>query len=198
VYVSAKPADEGHKYGHQKIENISSLLEGVFIVAAALVIVYTGALRLFDPVELFELNLAIAVSMVATAFNAGLSVLLARVGRTTGSAALEADAKHLLSDVVSSVGVWVGLLVVQLTGWRPIDSLLAFIVAALVIRMGAGLVVKSSHYLMDQSCTKEEKTIREVLLRHRYRFIDFHDVKTRRHGNQVRRATSISQRFTER
>lgn len=185
VYVSEKPADESHEYGHQKIENISSLLEGLFIIAAALLIIYAAAVRLFGEVRLFELNFAIGISMAATALNAGLSWFLARTARKSGSAALEGDAKHLLSDVVSSVGVWIGLFIVEFTGFTALDSILAFIVALLIARMGFGLVTKSSHPLMDRSCEEEEQEIRKVLLRHESQFLDFHDVKTRRHGNQV-------------
>jgi len=185
VYISEKPADDSHEYGHQKIEEISRMLEGLFIIAAALLIVYAAALRFFSSVELFELDVAIGVSMVATALNAGLSWFLARTARRSGSAALEGDAQHLLSDVISSVGVWIGLFIVQLTGWTSLDSILAFVVAALIARMGLGLVMKSSQFLMDRSCKEEEEEIREVLMRHKSRFVDFHDVKTRRHGNQV-------------
>jgi len=185
IHISEKPADDSHNYGHQKIEEISSMMEGLFIVAAALLIVYAAAGRFFEYAELFELDLAIGISMLATALNAGLSWFLARTARESGSAALEGDAKHLLSDVISSAGVWVGLFVVQLTGWSSMDSILAFAVAALIARMGIGLVIKSSHHLMDRSCKEEEKKMREILLRHRFHFIDFHDVKTRRHGNQV-------------
>ncbi len=185
VYVSEKPADDSHNYGHQKIEEISSMLEGVFIVAATLLIVYAAAGRFFESVELLELNLAIGISMLATALNAGLSWFLARTARRSGSAALEGDAKHLLSDVISSAGVWIGLFVVQLTGWNSVDSVLAFVVAALIARMGIGLILKSSHHLMDRSCKDEEKKMKEILARHRFRFIDFHNVKTRRHGNQI-------------
>ena len=185
IHISEKPADDSHNYGHQKIEEISSLLEGLFIVVAALLIVYAAAGRFFEYAELFELDLAIGISMLATALNAGLSWFLARTARESGSAALEGDAKHLLSDVISSAGVWVGLFIVQLTGWSSMDSILAFAVAALIARMGIGLVIKSSHRLMDRSCKEEEKKMREILLRHRFHFIDFHDVKTRRHGNQV-------------
>ena len=185
IHISEKPADDSHNYGHQKIEEISSMLEGLFIIAAALLIVYAAAGRFFEYAELFELNLAIGISMLATALNAGLSWFLARTARESGSAALEGDAKHLLSDVISSAGVWVGLFVVQLTGWSSMDSILAFAVAALIARMGIGLVIKSSHHLMGRSCKEEEKKMREILLRHRFHFIDFHDLKTRRHGNQV-------------
>lgn len=185
VYVSAKPADDSHNYGHQKIEEISSMMEGLFIVAAALLIIYASAVRFFESAELFELDLAIGISMVATALNGGLSWYLSRTARESGSAALEGDAKHLLSDVISSAGIWVGLFIVQLTGWGFMDSILAFAVAALIARMGVGLVIKSSQQLMDRSCKEEEKKMSEVFLRHKFQFIDFHDVKTRRQGNQV-------------
>jgi len=185
IHVSEKPADDSHNYGHQKIEEISSMLEGVFIIAAALLIVYAATRRFFESVELLELNLAIGISMLAAALNAGLSWFLARTAKRSGSAALEGDAKHLLSDVISSVGVWIGLFVVQLTGWNFMDSILAFVVAALIAQMGIGLILKSSHHLMDRSCKEEEEKMKEILARHRFRFIDFHNVRTRRHGNQI-------------
>jgi cation diffusion facilitator family transporter len=185
VYVSERAPDRSHKYGHEKIEDISSLMEGIFIIIAAFFIIYAAAGRLFEPAELFELDIAIGVSMFATALNAGLSLLLIKTAKSWGSTALEGDAKHLFSDVISTGGVWIGLFVAQLTGWSFLDSVLAFVVAALIVRMGAGLVMKSSNRLMDQSCIEEEKKIMEVLGRHSFQFIDFHDLKTRRHGNQV-------------
>lgn len=185
IHVSEKPADDSHNYGHQKIEEISSMLEGVFIIAAALLIVYAATGRFFESVELLELNLAIGISMLAAALNAGLSWFLARTAKRSGSVALEGDAKHLLSDVISSAGVWIGLFVVQLTGWNSMDSILAFVVAALIAKMGIGLILKSSHHLMDRSCKEEEEKMKEILARHRFRFIDFHNVRTRRHGNQI-------------
>jgi cation diffusion facilitator family transporter len=122
---------------------------------------------------------------VATSLNGGLSWFLVRTAKKNGSAALEGDAKHLLSDVISSAGIWVGLFIVSLTGWSLVDPILAFVVAALIARMGLGLILKSSSRLMDNSCKAEEDKIREVLLRHKFRFIDFHDLKTRRNGNLV-------------
>ena len=185
VWLSEKPADDSHNYGHQKVEDISSLLEGIFIVVAAFLIINAAAGRLFSAVLPIKIDLAIGISMVATALNGGLSWFLTRSAKKSGSAALEGDAKHLLSDVISSAGVWVGLFIVSLTGWGIVDPILAFIVAALIIRMGLGLVIKSSSRLMDNSCKEEEAKIREVLLRHKFRFIDFHDLKTRRNGNLV-------------
>jgi cation diffusion facilitator family transporter len=185
VCVSERAPDSSHKYGHEKIEDISSLMEGILIIAAALLIISAAAGRLFEPVELLELNIAIGISIFATALNAGLSLLLIRTAKSCGSSALEGDAKHLFSDVISTVGVWIGLVVAQLTGWSFLDSVMAFVVAALIVRMGVGLVLKSANRLMDQSCRKEEEKIMDVLGRHSYQFIDFHDLKTRRSGNQV-------------
>ena len=185
VCVSERAPDSNHKYGHEKIEDVSCLVEGIFVIIAALLIIYAAAGRLFEPAELLKLDLAIGISMFATALNAGLSWLLIKTAKSCGSSALEGDAKHLFSDVISTVGVWIGLFVAQLTGWGFLDSMLAFLVAALVVRMGVGLVLKSSNRLMDQSCIAEEAKIMEVLGRHSFQFIDFHDLKTRRHGNQV-------------
>src|SRR4030043_1688829 len=184
VYVSEKPADDSHNYGHQKIEEISSMFEGVFIVAAALLIVYAATGRFFESVELLELNLAIGISMLAAALNAGLSCFLARTARRSGSAGPEGDAKTLPSDVVSSAGGWIGLFVVQLTGWNSVDSVFAFVVAALIARMGIGLILKSSHHLMDRSCKDEEEKMKEILARQKFRFKNFHNVKTPPHGNK--------------
>jgi len=185
VCISERAPDSSHKYGHEKVEDISSLIEGIFIIIAAALIVVAAAGRLFESVEFFELNIAIGISMFATALNGALSWMLIRTAKSCGSTALEGDAKHLFSDVISTVGVWIGLFIAQLTGWAFLDSLMAFVVAALVVRVGLGLVLKSSNRLMDQSCEEEEKKIIEVLGRHKFHFIDFHNLKTRRHGNQV-------------
>jgi cation diffusion facilitator family transporter len=185
VWLSEKPADDSHNYGHQKIEDISSMLEGIFIIVAAALIINAAIGRLFSGIVPIELDLAIGISVVATAMNGGISWFLGRAAKKSGSAALEGDSKHLMSDVISTVGIWVGLIVIRFTGWSWVDAFMAFIVAAVIVRMGLGLVIKSCSRLMDNSCKEEEKKIKEVLMRHHYRFIDFHDVKTRRNGNLV-------------
>ena len=185
VCVSERAPDSDHKYGHEKVEDISSLIEGISILIAAALIVYAAAGRLFESGEFLELNLAIGISVFATALNGALSLFLIRTAKSCGSIALEGDAKHLFSDVISTAGVWIGLIIAQLTGWIFLDSILAFFVSALVVKVGIELVIKSSNRLMDQSCTAEEEKIIEVLNRHSFNFIDFHNLKTRRHGNQV-------------
>jgi len=185
VCVSEKAPDSSHKYGHEKIEDISSMIEGIFVIIAAALIIHAAAGRLYEPVQLMQLDVAIGVSILATTLNGVLSWMLIRTAKSCGSAALEGDAKHLFSDVISTVGVWIGLVLAHLTGWGFLDSFLAFVVAALIVKMGVTLFIKSSNRLMDQSCKKEEEKIMEVFGRHSFQFIDFHDLKTRRHGNQV-------------
>jgi len=185
VRISEMPADRNHQYGHQKVENVSSFVEGVLVLIAAFLIVQTAARRLFKPVELQSLGLALGVSFLATALNGGLSWFLSRTAGETGSLALEGDAKHLLSDVISSIGVIAGLLVANFTGWSFMDPVLAIIVAALVFRIGLRLTLKASGGLMDYSCPEEEAKIMEVIGRHKSQYIDFHNVKTRRSGDKV-------------
>ena len=185
VRISVMPADPSHEYGHQKVENISAFVEGALILVAGSLIAYTAFSRLFSSVELVDLSLAVGVSFFATACNFGLSWLLSRSAKETGSVALEGDAKHLLSDVASTIGVNAGLLVAGFTGWNILDPLLALAVAVLVSRMGVQLVMKAGSGLMDQATTEEEDRIRRVLEEHRSRFVDYHELKTRRSGNQV-------------
>ena len=185
VYVSGKPADDEHHYGHQKVEYITSLVEGGLIITAAIFIIHTALERLSKPVPITSVESAIGMNLFATAMNGGLSMFLIRRSKETGSIALEGDAKHLLSDVVTSVGVAGGLFVSQLTGWTQADPLIALAVSALIIRMGAEIMLKSSRGLMDDHCPETEEKIEALLDRHRSSFVDYHDIKTRRSGTQV-------------
>lgn len=185
VYVSGKPADDEHHYGHQKVEYITSLVEGGLIITAAIFIIHTALERLSDPVPITSVGSAVGINLFATALNGGLSWYLIRRSRETGSIALEGDAKHLLSDVVTSLGVAGGLYLSQLTGWTQADPIIALAVSVLIIRMGADIILKSSRGLMDDHCPEAEEKIEALLDRHRSRFVDYHDVKTRRSGRQV-------------
>lgn len=185
VYISGKPADEKHKYGHQKVENISSLVEGFLILVAAIFIIHTALERIFKPVILKEIDLALIVSLAATALNGLLSVFLGRIATERGSMALEGDSKHLMSDVITSLGVAGGLWIGKEIGWSYMDPLMALLVSVLIVRMGLKLVLKSAQGLMDDSAPKAEEKIKAVLERHSSRYVDFHDLKTRRSGDQV-------------
>jgi len=185
VRISGTPADLDHPYGHEKIENISAFIEGALVIVAGLLIAYTAVGRVFNPVELGSLDFALGVSLLATAINAGLSYYLTRSAKTHGSMALEGDAKHLLSDVLSSVGVVVGLFIAKLTGWTILDPLLALIMAVIVFRMGTEVVMKAGSGLLDKAADEEQKKIEDLLDVHQPQFIDYHNVKTRRSGNRV-------------
>jgi cation diffusion facilitator family transporter len=186
VKMSGKPPDSNHNYGHEKIENISAFIEGVLVVIAALLIVYTAIGRLRNPTfELLELNIAVGISFLAMFSNLGLSVLLRRTAKNTGSMALEGDSKHLLSDVFSSVAVNAGLLVANFTGLKILDPLLALMVAFLVGKMGIELIQKSGKHLMDTSADDEQEKIEDLLKDHKPKFINYHNVKTRKSGSKV-------------
>jgi len=185
VIVSEKPADESHQYGHEKAESISMLVEGGLIVTAGLFIVHEALGRLSEPTALTGVGLALGVSLFATALNGVLSWYLSKTAEETDSLALEGDAKHLLSDVVSSLGVAAGLYVASITGWSLLDPVLAMLVSVLVFKMGLELFYKASQGLMDRSAPEEEARIREIMERHQSLFVDYHNVKTRRSGGRV-------------
>mgnify|MGYP001772602199 FL=1 len=185
IYISEKPPDESHQYGHQKIEEISRLIEGILVVMASVFLIYTAVNRLFNPPELLLLNIAITVSMIATGLNFGIAYILLRESKIKVSPALEGDAKHLLSDVMSSVAIWIGLGIVHFTGFTFVDPLLAIGVAALIMKIGLELVIKSSNYLLDPVSREADMKIREILERHGRLFSGYHELKTRRSGNQI-------------
>lgn len=185
IRVAMMPADADHRYGHQRAENISCLVEGILIVIAALMIIMASAERLLNPVNSFSsIGLALVISLVATSLNGGMSYLLMRSSRQNGSIALEGDAKHLMSDVISSVGIVFGLILAELTGWYILDPIMALVVALLLIRMAYTVLAKTCHDLMDHSCPESEAIIESVLKEHGG-FLQYHDLKTRHVGEDI-------------
>ncbi|TWS19723.1 cation transporter [Tsukamurella asaccharolytica] len=183
--VVAKPADHDHNFGHTKAEYFSAVLEGVMIVIAAVVILVSAIDRLRNPQALEQVGLGLAISVAATVLNGLVGFYLIRVGRRHRSLALEADGKHLLTDVWTTVGVIVGVLLVALTGWLPLDPLIAIAVAVNILVVGARLVWQSGAGLMDAALPVEERAqIDAVLDRHRASGIDFHDIRTRESGHE--------------
>jgi cation diffusion facilitator family transporter len=185
VSISGRPNDRSHNYGHQKIENLTSFMEGILILIAALLIAETAIGRLGGTTHLTNLDIALAVSLTATALNGLLSYLLMRTSKKTDSLALEGDAKHLLSDVLSTIGVLIGLAIVWATGWVILDPIMALLVAALIVKMGVSLILKSSKDLMDQSSPEVEEKIVAVLVANKALYIEYHDLKTRKSGGSV-------------
>lgn len=183
--VAAQPPDAEHAYGHSKAEYFSSALEGGLILLAAVTIVATGVERLLHPRELQQLDLGIGVAVLASVFNLATAVVLRRAGRAYESATLEADAQHLLSDVWTSAGVVVGVGAAWLTGWQPLDPIVAIIVGVNIGWTGVGLVRSAMAGLMDTALPPEEQAIiNEVLEKYSGGGVQFHAVRTRRAGAQ--------------
>jgi len=184
LMLASQPEDRGHRYGHQKAENISALVEGVLIIIAAILIIEAALGRLSDPVPLEDINLGLIVSLSATSLNGILAWGMMKEARRSRSMALEGDAKHLFSDVVSSVGVVLGLVVAVLSGLYVLDSVIALVVAVLLIRMGVDVLRKTTRDLMDASCEDEEMVIVGVLEKNQD-LLEYHDLRTRRSGTTV-------------
>jgi len=185
VTLAAQPPDEEHPYGHHKAEYFSSGFEGVMIVAAALAICAAALQRLFEPQPLEAVGLGLALSLVSSALNAALAFAMLRKAREHRSMALEADARHLFTDVWTSLGVVAGLVAVQLTGWLWLDPLVAIAVALNILREGVSLVRRSADGLMDQALEPDVRAeIERTLDVFRHQAIRFDHVHTRRAGQR--------------
>jgi cation diffusion facilitator family transporter len=182
--LASQPEDEDHRYGHQKAENISALVEGILIIIAAILIIEAAVGRLSDPIPLEDINLGLIISLGATSLNGILAWAMMKEARKSRSMALEGDAKHLFSDVVSSVGVVVGLIIAVLTDLYVLDSVIAMVVAVLLIRMGVEVLRKTTRDLMDATCEEEELVIVGVLEKNQD-LLEYHDLRTRRSGTTV-------------
>lgn len=185
VTIAARPPDDDHPYGHHKAEYFSSGFEGVLIFAAALAIVGAAVHRLFSPEPLEAVGLGIGLSVLSSAMNGALAWSMLRKARAVRSMALEADARHLYTDVWTSVGVVVGLFAVMATGWQWLDPLIAIAVALNILREGALLVWGSADGLMDQALEPTVLAeIEKTLDNFRHATIRFDHVVTRRAGQR--------------
>lgn len=183
--TASRPGDEDHHFGHGKAEYLSALVEGLMILVAALIIIYTAVERLLNPRPLEDLGVGLAVSVLASVLNGVTAVLLMRQGRRHRSIVLEADGKHLMTDVWTSAGVVVGVALVGLTGWGPLDPLIAILVAVNIVFAGWVLIRDSTAGLMDSALPDEDhEAILGVLRRHTSDGIAFHAVQTRASGRQ--------------
>jgi cation diffusion facilitator family transporter len=183
LIVAARPADANHHYGHGKAEYFSAGAEGLMIFAAASVILISAVQRFLTPVPLERVGIGLAISTVATAMNAVVGMLLIRVGRRRRSATLAADGKHLMTDVWTSAGVVVGVLLVGVTGWERLDPVVAALVGLNILIAGGSMVAKSVRALLDEALDEADlgKVI-AVLDRFRGAEVDFHGLQTRQSG----------------
>ncbi len=180
---SARPADPTHAFGHEKIEFFSSGMEGLLVLLAGLGTAWFAVTRLFAPQPLESLGLGAAMTVAATLANLVVAQILLRAGRSYHSIVLEADAHHLMADVWTSCGVVLGLGLVWLTGFQPLDSLVAVAVGLHVTGTGAGLVRRSFNGLMDHALpAAEQDAIRAAIREHLPPGADFHALRTRQAG----------------
>jgi len=186
VRVSAAPADANHPYGHHKVEYFSAVLEGVLIIVAALAILREAYLGLMTPKIVDAPMEGLALNAIAGVINAAWSWTLIRRGRRLRSPALVADGRHLLTDVVTSAGVLVGLLLVPVTGWHWLDPALAAVVAVNILWSGWGLMKESIGGLMDEALPEATLTrVREIIAKNAEGAIEAHDLRTRHAGRMT-------------
>jgi cation diffusion facilitator family transporter len=187
VRAAARPADPRHQYGHEKVENVSGIIEALLIFAAAVVIIFEGIQKLIHGVHLDHVWLAVGVMVVSAVANLIVSeFVLYPVARRTESAALEADGAHLRTDVYTSMGVAVGLFIVKLTGVTWFDPAAAIAIATLILYTAYRLIVSSGRVLLDETLPEVElETIRRCVREHRGDLIvGYHKLRARRSGSR--------------
>src|SRR6185312_3603762 len=188
IRVSHKPADQDHPFGHHKAEYFSAVLEGVLIVVASLLIIAQVWQTIRNPLPMAQPWEGLAVNGGAAIVNAVWATILIRFGSKAKSPALEADGRHIMTDVVTSVGVIIGLVAAVLTGWHVLDPLLALIVALNILYQGFHVTGQSLNGLMDRGVdTEEHMHIRDIISANSKGALEVHDLKTRIAG----RATFI-------
>jgi cation diffusion facilitator family transporter len=181
--LAARPPDEEHAYGHGKVEYFSSGFEGALILIAAASIAWTAVGRFLHPTPIVDAGLGIGISLVASVINFAAARVLAQAGRRYDSITLEADAKHLMTDVWTSVGVVAGVGAAAATGWARLDPLIAILVAANVIRSGVDLLRRSTLGLLDTGLPGPLRSrIVEILDNHRAGGVEYHAIRTRQSG----------------
>ena len=185
VTVAARPPDEDHPYGHHKAEYFSSGFEGVLIIAAALGIIWAAAHRLFDPQPIEQVGWGLMLSVASSALNGLLAWIMFRAAKEHRSIALEADARHLVTDVWTSAGVVVGIALVAWSGWLWLDAVVAIGVALNILKEGFELLHRSSQGLMDEALEPElQQRIHETLKGFEHATIRFDHVTTRKAGQR--------------
>jgi cation diffusion facilitator family transporter len=181
--VAARPPDEEHAYGHTKVEYFSSGAEGALILLAAATIVYAAIPRLIHPQPIERPGLGLALAVVGAAINGGVGWVLLQAGRRLRSISLEADARHLFTDVLTTAAVVVAVFLVVVTGIQRLDPIIALLVAANIIWTGVRLLRQTGAGLLDPALpTADQELIASTLAPYREQGIEFHALRTRQSG----------------
>ncbi|MBK9124958.1 MAG: cation transporter [Chloroflexi bacterium] len=190
LIIAARPPDESHEYGHDKIEYFSSGIEGMLILVAGISIMATSIDRLLRPQPVEQLGIGLGLSLLASLVNLGVALVLDRVGKASDSMTLQADARHLMTDVWTSAGVLIGIAVVGISGVTWLDPVIAILVALNIMRIGVVLLRKSFDGLMDTPIPEaERRAVDAVIHKFEESGIQFHALRTRQSG--ARRFISV-------
>ncbi len=181
VRISDNPADERHPYGHGKFENVSGVIEAFLIFVAAVWIIIEAVQKLMSKEDSEFLGVGIAVMFISAMVNIFVSRRLYKVAKETDSMALEADALHLKTDVLTSLGVAIGLSLIYITGIQILDPIIAILVALMIMRESYFLLIRAYRPLLDTALDKEDLEIIETLFKKNN--VEYHDLKTRKSGN---------------
>jgi len=197
VRKAEEPADESHRYGHEKVENLAAAIEGILILFGSAVIAFAANRQLAGHARVHTVGVGIAVVALSVVVNLAVSTQIARRARSTESAALEADAAHLRTDALTSAGVLLALALIKLTGAQWLDPAVALAVAAAIVYTGVGLLSGSTRVLVDEALPGEEVTaIREVIVQFGPRgVVGYHELRTRRAG--ARRYVDLHVQFRQ-
>jgi len=183
--LAAQPPDEEHTFGHSKAEYFSSGLEGALILIAAISIGVAALGRILNPQPIEQVGIGLMLSLVATAINGGVAMILLRAGKRLRSITLRADAHHLLTDVWTSAGVLLGLGLVKLTGWVILDPIIALLVAVNIVWAGFRLLRETGYGLLDTALPlSEQKIITDLLAPYDRQGILFHAMRSRVAGSR--------------
>jgi len=186
VRFAERPPDEDHAYGHEKANYLAAGIEGALILLAAVSIAYTAVRRLIDPQPIEDVGIGAVVAVIASAINLVVARILIAAGREHGSLTLEADGRHLMTDVWTSVGVVAGVVAVAITGWDRLDPLIALAVAANIVATGVLLVRSSASGLMDRALPAADLArVQAVLDRYGDDGVRFHALRSRRAGRRT-------------
>jgi cation diffusion facilitator family transporter len=183
--IAGRPADREHPFGHGKVENVSGTIEAVLIFVAAIFIIYEAINRIITGAGVEYLGIGIAVMAISVVVNIVVSRHLLRIARDSDSIALEADARHLTTDVYTSLGVLAGLVVVQVTGLNILDPIIAIGVSIFILRTAYNLTRRAFPPLIDVRLPEDEEALIESTLgEHMGELVGFHELRTRKAGSE--------------
>ena len=187
VKKAGQPADDEHRFGHGKFENVSGTVEAILIFVVAIIILYKSSVKILgnETIEIDSslIGIGIVIMGISTIVNFYVSARIMKVAKKAESIALEADAYHLTTDVYTSIGVLIGLILIKITGNPIFDPLMAIIVALIILKASYDLTKRSVSGIMDVKLSdKEEDTIKSIIHEHYSQYAEYHNLRSRMSG----------------